>query len=138
MDSVAVDRGVAAAVAGSSEAWDSIVDANVHNMWKCALGVGLASTDAAQVCELAWLRLGQHLHTFGSLEDVSSWLEALVLRESVALAAHRRRKVVPGNVVPLAPGFGAPSRADAARHTVSVRQLVSPARRPGDPSPVQI
>ncbi len=137
MDSVAVDRDVAAAVAGSSEAWDGIVTANVESMWKCALGVGLSGADAAQVCELAWLRLGQHLHTFGSLEDVSAWLEALVLRESVALSAHRRRAPVPANVVPLTPGFGA-GRADAARHTVSVRQLISPAHRPGDPSPVQI
>lgn len=115
MQSVVEDRVLAAAVAGSDSAWGSIVDSNVERMWRTAVGIGLSERDAAQVCELAWLRLGQRLHAFASRTEVAGWLEETVRRESAAVAAQRvrtERQVAHSNVVRLAPGFAAGRPAD--------------------------
>jgi len=115
MRSVDVDRVVAAAVAGSDSAWGSIVDSNVDRMWQRAVAEGLSASDAAQVCQLAWLRLGQRLHTLASLAEVAQWLGEQVAREAAALAAQREareQRAVPDNVVYLRSGFVPAPRAE--------------------------
>src|SRR5215211_5906330 len=109
MQSVDADRMLAAAAAGDDSAWGSIVDSNVDRLWCSAMAEGLSEPDAAQVCELAWLRLSQRLHTFASLDDVCRWLDATTSREAAALVTQRAERArvapLPDNVVPLRPGF---------------------------------
>ncbi len=131
MQPVNRDQMVAAAAGGSAEAWDSIVESNVDAMWQRAVAAGLSALDAAQVCELAWLRLGQRLDTLSSLAEIAGWLDGQVGREAAALARHNDGRAESGNVVRLAPVL----RADP--QPVSARQ-----RRVGglrvDPAPAQL
>lgn len=140
MHSIASDRDVAAAAAGSGEAWAGIVEQHAEALWRKAVDAGLTSADAAQICQLAWLRLGQRLHLFTVMADVVQWLDAEVVREAAAVARRQAARVrTPDNVVRLAPGFApAPRVETGVRHTISARQLVSHARRPGDASPAQL
>lgn len=122
MQSVDRDRVVTAARAGSAESWDSIVGSNVDAMWHRAMAAGLSALDAAQVCELAWLRLGQRLDTLSTPAEIAGWLDEQVGREAAALARQNRvreERGEPGNVVPLAPGFGsAQGRIPARRRGI--------------------
>jgi len=143
MQSVDADRMLAAAAAGDDSAWGSIVDSNVDRLWCSAMAEGLSEPDAAQVCELAWLRLSQRLHTFASLDDVCRWLDVTVRREAAGLVAQRAERArfapLPDNVVPLRPDFAVacgevvPAERIEARQ-FSVRQLVAAPRPRGDVS----
>jgi len=143
VQSVVEDRVLAAAVAGSGIAWGSIVDSNMDRMWRTAIGIGLSELDAAQVCELAWLRLSQRLPTFTSLAEVAEWLEQTVQLEAAAMAAQhvlRERQALQANVVRLAPGFALAPRAArsglaerATTHPNSVRPLVIVPRQSSEP-----
>jgi hypothetical protein len=118
MQPVNRDLVVAAAAGGSAEAWDSIVESNVDAMWQRAVAAGLSALDAAQVCELAWLRLGQRLDTLSSLAEIAGWLDVQVGREAAALARQndgRAEGAEGGNVVRLAPGLRAAPRPVPAR-----------------------
>jgi DNA-directed RNA polymerase specialized sigma24 family protein len=143
MHSVDADRMLAAAVAGDDSAWGSIVDSNVDRLWHSVMAEGLSEPDAAQVCELAWLRLSQRLHTFASLDDVSRWLDVTIRREAAGLVAQRAERArfapLPDNVVPLRPGSAVacaevvPGERTEARQ-FSVRQVVAAPRRRSDVS----
>jgi DNA-directed RNA polymerase specialized sigma24 family protein len=150
MHSVDADRMLAAAAAGNDEAWGGIVDANVERLWLNMVAKGLSEADAAQICELAWLRLGQRLHTFNSLADVVSWLDDTAGREAAALLSQRsyqaERAGVPDNVVRLTPGIPAqgapgipaqgasPPLERGAARPATVRRLVTRRRPATDPA----
>jgi DNA-directed RNA polymerase specialized sigma24 family protein len=110
MQSVDADRVVAAAAAGSDTAWGAIVEQNVDRLWWLAIASGLAEPDAAEVCQLAWLRLSQRLSEVASAEQVTRWLEHTVRREATALSARRAERRAPAgrpdNVITLAPVDG--------------------------------
>lgn len=121
MQSVDADRVLAAAAAGNDIAWSRIVDSNLDSMWRVARSGGLSDVDAAEVCQLAWLRLSQRLPEFASSEQVARFLIDTVRREGGALAAQRmeqeRRRAggsLPDNVVLLAPGFAGVQPAQSA------------------------
>jgi DNA-directed RNA polymerase specialized sigma24 family protein len=71
--------------------WHRIVDANAERLWQLAVGVGLDGDAAAEVCQLAWLRL--RLAGDIKAEDIPGWLDRQVRRE--ATAAVRRRAARP-------------------------------------------
>jgi DNA-directed RNA polymerase specialized sigma24 family protein len=113
MQSVDADRVLAAAAAGNEIAWSRVVDSNLDRMWLVARSAGLSDVDAAEVCQLAWLRLSQRLFELSSPEQVAAYLIETVRREAGVLAAQRmaqeRRRAgvsLPDNVIPLVPGFG--------------------------------
>jgi DNA-directed RNA polymerase specialized sigma24 family protein len=109
-------------------------------MWRAAVGIGLSEHDAAQVCELAWLRLGQRLHTFASRTEVAGWLEETVRRESAAVAAQRvrtERQAAHSNVVRLAPGFAPTPRAASTTQTDRAGAHAPAPRQQRDPADVE-
>ena len=71
MQSVDADRVVAAAAAGSDVAWERIVDSNADRVWWLAIAAGLSDADAAEISQLAWLRLSQRISDASSAEQVA-------------------------------------------------------------------
>ena len=65
-----------------TEGWHRTVEAHAPRLWRLAAGSGLSPGAAAEVCELAFLRLGQ-LRERGPA-DPGPWLDAVVRRESAA------------------------------------------------------
>jgi hypothetical protein len=97
-------------------------------MWRLALDAGLAEAEAAEVCQLAWLRLSQRMPERPlTPERVGAWLDEVVSREAVALARQRgareggrRINGQQANVIHLNPGFGIGlARADRGAMNVS-------------------
>ncbi|HEY6793061.1 MAG TPA: sigma factor, partial [Kineosporiaceae bacterium] len=52
---------VRAAATGDGAAWDAIVDRYVSLLWAVALRHGLHESDAADVVQITWLRLLEHI-----------------------------------------------------------------------------
>ena len=65
------------AVAGQQE-WDALVERHVQSVWDAARGFGLDAGQAAEVCQVAWLRLADHLDALPADADVARWLCAVV------------------------------------------------------------
>jgi DNA-directed RNA polymerase specialized sigma24 family protein len=105
MQPVEADRAQTASVSGSDLEWEHLVDCNVERVWRLALSRGLSQDDAAQVSQLAWLRLSQRIATLGSADEVAAWLDETVRREADGLLRHRAARegshVATRNVIPL-------------------------------------
>lgn len=86
---------VSAAVAGDQVAWDSLVARYTNLLWSVARGYRLETADAADVVQVAWLRLVEHLPTLRDPERVGSWLVTTVRRECLQVIAGRRRRGLP-------------------------------------------
>jgi DNA-directed RNA polymerase specialized sigma24 family protein len=70
----AADSDLADAAAGSQSAWDRLVDRHAQRVWSTARGSGLDATVAADVCQLMWTRLVNHLDELSTDEQVREWL----------------------------------------------------------------
>jgi hypothetical protein len=93
-DSIASDEGdepgeaaslVKRAVKGDQTAWDALVDRYGGTVWLIARGHGLGAADAADVSELTWLRLVEHLHRIEPPERIGAWMTTTARRDSVRL-----------------------------------------------------
>jgi DNA-directed RNA polymerase specialized sigma24 family protein len=73
---------LADAAAGSQEAWDAIVDRFAPAVWSIARRRHLSRPRAAEVCDLTWMRLLDHLPSMRA-EDLAGWLETTAERECV-------------------------------------------------------
>jgi hypothetical protein len=71
---------LADAVAGSQEAWDAIVDRFAPAVWSIARRRHLSRPRAAEVCQLTWMRLLDHLPSI-RVEELLGWLETTADRE---------------------------------------------------------
>ncbi len=60
-----------------------------------ARGYRLDQADAADVVQVAWLRLVEHLPRLRDPERVGSWLVTTVRRECLQVISHRRRRGTP-------------------------------------------
>lgn len=83
MSDCAVVADVEAAAAGESAAWSRLVDRFSGLVWSVARAHGLASADAADVCQTTWLRLAEHLHRLREPDRVSAWLLTTARNESL-------------------------------------------------------
>jgi DNA-directed RNA polymerase specialized sigma24 family protein len=93
--------GLLAAASGDAAAWDRIVDDHVEAVWGTARASGLEVTDAAEVCQLVWLRLAQTLATLGETPDVGAWLYDATVTEATRVARQRQvARDVPGSGSP--------------------------------------
>jgi DNA-directed RNA polymerase specialized sigma24 family protein len=70
----AADADLAAAAAGSQSAWDRLVERHAQRVWSTARGSGLDAALAADVCQLMWTRLVNHLDELSTNEQVREWL----------------------------------------------------------------
>ncbi|MDQ1626795.1 MAG: hypothetical protein QOI54_539 [Actinomycetota bacterium] len=80
------------AAAGDQGAWDVLVDRYTNLLWSVARGYRLERSDAADVVQVAWLRLVEHLPSLREPERVGSWLATTVRRECLQLLATRKRR----------------------------------------------
>ena len=72
---------VAAAAAGDSAAWETLVDRHVQSVWSTAIGRGLDPSQAAQVSAITWLRCVDHLDELTTAASVHDWLVVTAGRE---------------------------------------------------------
>jgi hypothetical protein len=71
---------VALAAAGDRTAWSELVDQLQPSVWAATGALGLPKAAAAQVCELAWLRLAQQLETVPL--PLRPWMVGVVEQEA--------------------------------------------------------
>jgi RNA polymerase sigma factor (sigma-70 family) len=90
----AVDVGelVELAAAGNERAWEALVDRYTPMLWAIARGYRLPSPDAADVIQVAWLRLVQQLPRLRQPQFVAAWLATTVRRECLSTLRRRDRE----------------------------------------------
>ena len=89
-----VARLVRRAAEGDRRAWERLVDQYARLIWAITRDFKLAESDAADVFQVTWLRLLEHIDRLEYPERVGSWLAATARNECLRnLAA--RTKVVP-------------------------------------------
>jgi RNA polymerase sigma factor (sigma-70 family) len=82
------------AAGGDQRAWERLVDQYARLVWSMTRDFKLAESDAADVFQVTWLRLLEHIGRLERPDRVGSWLAATARNECLrALAA--RKKVVP-------------------------------------------
>lgn len=112
------DALVARAAAGDGRAWDLLVERHVGLLWAIARGLGLPpAAAAADVVQVGWLRLVEHLGDIRGGEPVDVWLAKMTRQECL-----RRLRSVPE------PGWG--QRLDGAAQA-DARDGWVEASRPG-------
>jgi RNA polymerase sigma factor (sigma-70 family) len=72
-------------------AWQELIDRFGRLLVHTARRVGLNESDAAEVAQLAWIRLWERGHQIREPESLPSWLTATVRRESLRVAVRGRR-----------------------------------------------
>jgi RNA polymerase sigma factor (sigma-70 family) len=81
---------------GDQAAWDALVERYTNLLWSVARGYRLERADAADVIQVAWLRLVEHLPRLRDPERVGAWLATTVRRECLQVIATRKRRGGPG------------------------------------------
>jgi RNA polymerase sigma factor (sigma-70 family) len=84
---------ITAAAAGDRGAWDAIVTQYAGLVWGVARSFRLSTADAADVSQVTWLRLVEHLHQIRNPDALGAWLATTARREAITLL--RRRQEVP-------------------------------------------
>jgi RNA polymerase sigma factor (sigma-70 family) len=74
---------VAAALDGDEAAWGAVVDRFSGLVWSTARSYRLSNADAADVVQLTWLRLVEHLDRINDPERLGAWLATTARRESI-------------------------------------------------------
>jgi len=72
---------VRAAAVGDEAAWDKLVERFSGLVWAVVRAYGLAEADAADVFQVTWLRLVEHLHQVRDPERLGAWLATTARRE---------------------------------------------------------
>jgi RNA polymerase sigma factor (sigma-70 family) len=78
---------------GDRAAWGELVDRYGGLVWAVARGYGLGPQDAADVSQVVWLRLLQHLGALRQPERLGAWLATTARRESLRIGKVRGREV---------------------------------------------
>lgn len=105
---------VLAAAGGDQRAWDGLVERYHRLVWAVVRTYRLNEADAADVTQITWLRLVEHLSTLRDPARVGAWLATTARREALHLAQQRRAdldRVAEVDLVVLA--SAAPSLDDA-------------------------
>jgi RNA polymerase sigma factor (sigma-70 family) len=77
----ATARLVDAAAHGDQTAWDRLVERYSGLLWAVARAHRLSSADAADVVQMTWLRLFEHLPEIRNPDGVGAWLATTARRE---------------------------------------------------------
>ncbi len=85
---------VAAAVAGDDEAWRTLVRAFEGLVTGIARAHRLNDADAADVAQMTWMRLVEHVEQLTDPARIAGWLATTARRECLRVIRHRRRMVL--------------------------------------------
>ena len=80
---------VARASAGEQGAWDQLVERYSGLVWAVARAHGLDPRDAADVSQVTWLLLTQHLGSLQQPQRLGSWLLRTATREAYRMGRLR-------------------------------------------------
>src|SRR5205807_9136953 len=83
---------VRAAAQGQETAWMALVDNFADPVWSVIHGYRLDPADAADVSQITWLRLAEHISSLRQPERVGAWLVTTAGRECLALLRRSRRQ----------------------------------------------
>jgi RNA polymerase sigma factor (sigma-70 family) len=108
---------VGEALEGIADAWDQLVDRYSGLVWAVARGEGLGATDAADVCQTAWLRLAEHLDGLRSPESVGAWLATTARHEAQRVLRRHRHQAR------LAPTRSVAWQVDAAEEVLDAEDV---------------
>jgi len=81
------------AAAGNERAWVVLVDRYSPMLWAISRSYRLTAADAADVVQVVWLRLLQHLPRLRQPHSVAAWLATTARRESLRAIRHRNREL---------------------------------------------
>jgi RNA polymerase sigma factor (sigma-70 family) len=82
---------VRGAAAGDRRAWERLVDQYSRLIWSITGEFRLVESDAADVAQITWLRLLEHIDRIQYPDRVGSWLAATARNECLRnLAAHKK------------------------------------------------
>jgi DNA-directed RNA polymerase specialized sigma24 family protein len=84
---------VARANLGDQSAWNRLVGRYAGMVWAIARAHGLGRDDAADVSQITWLLLTQHLGSLRQPEELGGWLHATAMREAFRMCRLRGPKV---------------------------------------------
>ena len=93
----AVSRLVGAAAAGDQRAWNALVEEFSGLLWAVARAHRLRNADAADVVQVTWLRLLEHLGSIHEPERVGAWLATTARRECLRVLRMAQRYVLSGD-----------------------------------------
>jgi RNA polymerase sigma factor (sigma-70 family) len=112
---------VRAAAAGDQTAWYALVERFSALPWAVCRSCRLSASDAADVNQIVWLRLIEHLGRLRQPERLAGWLVTVTRRECLRVLTQRGREGgnVPGDLVDQ--GDGGEARLLAAERALAVR-----------------
>lgn len=87
---------IAAAVAGDQVAWNRIVERFAGLVWTVARGFRLSAADAADVSQVTWLRVVEHLGALREPDALAGWIATTARREALQLLRRQREIPVDG------------------------------------------
>lgn len=94
MDAEELTSLVEAAAGGDASAWEALVKHFSGLVWSIASAYGLGRADAADVAQVAWLRLVEHLGRLKEPSRVGAWLVTTTRRECLHLLRAGNREIV--------------------------------------------
>jgi RNA polymerase sigma factor (sigma-70 family) len=97
MDADELSSLVAAAAGGQTHAWETLVEHFSGLIWSIAGAYGLSRADSADVAQVTWLRLVEHLGRLKDPSRVSAWLVTTARRECLRLLRAANREIVAGD-----------------------------------------
>ena len=115
------------AASGDQGSWSRLVDHYARLVWAVTRSFRLSDSDAADVSQMVWLRLLEHIHRVDP-ERVGAWLVVTTRRECLRVLAFRKRvlltyesaafETVPGDQPELDADLLAGERADDVRRAL--------------------
>ena len=75
-------------------AWERLVEQYSRLIWAITRDFKLIESDAADVTQVTWLRLLEHIHKIESPERVGSWLATTARNECLRCLAARKKVVL--------------------------------------------
>jgi RNA polymerase sigma factor (sigma-70 family) len=89
-----IARLLARAADGDQRAWNALVQQLGGLVWAIARAHRLGDADAAEVAQLTWLRLVEHLADLNQPGYVGAWLATTARRECLRVLRHTQRNVL--------------------------------------------
>lgn len=83
---------LAAAAAGDSTAWDTLVDRFSGLLWATARAHRLSTSDSADIVQTTWLRLLENLGRIEEPERLGGWLGVVARRECLLVLKRSHRE----------------------------------------------
>ncbi len=82
------------AAAGDRSAWERLVDQYERLIWAVTRDFKLLDSDAADVFQVTWLRLLEHINKLEKPERVGAWLAATARNECLRCLAARKKVIL--------------------------------------------